>query len=156
MNAMRQGLDYARAHRVMIWEAILSRDLAEMEALHGEPGPALAMFTSVVDMLHRSGDVANLTVAFAALAVLFDRIEHPDVAATVYGVVEHHGDIGWVVHLPEVVDHLRAVLGESAFDEYVAAGAAMELGESVQYAQGQIRLAQQQFAEADSPRAPND
>jgi tetratricopeptide (TPR) repeat protein len=141
LDAMRQGLDYARAHRVVLWEAILSRDLAGLEALHGDPGQALSMFAGVVDMLHRSGDVGNLTVAFADLAVLFDRLEQPDVAAILYGVVEGHGDIGWVVQLPAVVDHLRAVLGRDAFDECVAAGATMELGESVRYAQQQIQLA---------------
>ena len=44
--------------------------------------------------------------------------------------------------LPDLVDHLRTVLGASRFDECVAAGASMELAEAVQYARAQIQLAQ--------------
>jgi hypothetical protein len=111
------------------------------------------LFETTIDSMHRAGDVGDLAVTFAHLAVLFDRLKQPEVAATLYGATERHGDIGWVLNLPTVLEHLGGALGESAFDERVAAGAAMELGESVQYAQVQIRLAQRQFAEPTAPPA---
>jgi hypothetical protein len=122
--------------------------------VHGDPDRALELFETAISSLHRAGDVANLALAFGDLAVLFDRMEQPDVAATLYGVVERHGDIGWVVHLPEVVDHVRAVLGESAFDDCVTAGAAMDLSDATQFARDQIQRAQQELAGDPTPPAP--
>ena len=80
---------------------------------------------------HRAGNVANLAATLANLAVFFDRIERPEIAATVYGASTGHASIDIVANLPAVVDHLRSVLGEPAFDECVAAGAAMEPAEAV-------------------------
>ena len=99
------------------------------------------MFETAIALLQRASDVGNSAVAFAELAVLFDRLEQPDIAATLYGASSRHGDIGWVLNLPTVVDHLREVLGQTAFDDRVAAGTAMDFGDAVQYAQHQIRLA---------------
>ena len=82
-----------------------------------------------------------MAVAFADLTVLFDRLEQPDIAATLYGASSRHGDLGWVLNLPTAVDHLREVLGQSVFHDRVAAGAALEVRDAVQYAQHQIRLA---------------
>jgi hypothetical protein len=73
--------------------------------------------------------------------VLFDRLEQPDIAATLYGATSRYGVIAWVFNLPTVVDHLREALGQAAYDDCVATGAAMEFGDAVQYAQQQIRLA---------------
>ncbi len=106
------------------------------------------MFDTAIDSLQRAGDVANSAVAFADLAVLFDRLEQPDVAATLYGASSRHGDIGWVLNLPAVVDHLRDVLGESVFDDRVAAGTAMDFGDAVAYARDQIQAARRQIADA--------
>ena len=48
---------------------------------------------------------------------------------------------------PTAVDHLRAVLGETAFDQCVAAGAAMEPADAVAYARDQIQAARRQIAD---------
>jgi hypothetical protein len=78
----------------------------------------------------------------ATLAILFDRIQRAEPAATIYGATALHTGISWVIGLPDLVDHLRTVLGASRFDECVAAGTSMELAEAVQYARAQIQLAQ--------------
>ena len=90
----------------------MAREAAGLEAVHGDLGRALALFDTAIDSFHRAGNVANMAMTFADLAVLFDRIERPEIAATLYGASTHHGDIGWVLNLPAVVDHLREVLGE--------------------------------------------
>ena len=56
--------------------------------------------------------------------MFFDSFDRPEIAATVYGARQ----------LPAAVDHLRSVLGASAFDERVATGAAMTLVDAVGYA----------------------
>jgi predicted ATPase len=139
--AMRQALVHSREHRLAIWEAALSREAAALEAVHGDPGEALELFETAIEILQRAGDVGNLAVALADLAVLFDRLEQPNIAATLYGACSRHGDIGWVLNLPTVVEHLREVLGETDFDRCITAGAALDVGDGVHYAQQQIRLA---------------
>ena len=134
LDALRQGLAFAREHRVPLWEAIIAAEAAGLEAVHGELEQALALFDTTIDSFHRAGNVANLADTLANLAVFFDRIERPEIAATVYGASTHHASIVMVTDLPAVVDHLRAVLGEIAFDRCVAAGAAMEPAEAVPYA----------------------
>jgi hypothetical protein len=52
--------------------------------------------------------------------------------------------------LPAVVDHLRAVLGNAAFDRCGAAGADLNMAEAVGYARHHIEVARQEAAEPDS------
>ena len=144
LEAMREALTVASDHRVVYIEAIASRDAASLEALHGDPRRAIALLQTTLESLHRAGDdVGNLLITFADLAVLFDRLERPEIAATLYGASRRHGDIGWAVHLPDVVDHVRSILGDTTFDELAGAGAAMALGDAVSYAQHQMQLADQ-------------
>jgi hypothetical protein len=141
LAAIHEALDHSREHRLTIWEAALAREAAGLEAAHGDPRQALEMFDTAIGLLQRGGDVGNVAVAFADLAVLFDRLEQPHISATHYGAAGRHGDIGWVLNLPTVVERLREVLGERDFDDCVAAGAALDIGAAVHYAQQQIRRA---------------
>ena len=79
------------------------------------------------------------------LAVLFNRIGRPEIAATVYGACIEHGIINTVINLPSVVDHLRDALGESVFNQCVASGADIERSDAVRFAQRQIQHARQQL-----------
>ena len=87
------------------------------------------------------------------LAVFFDRFERPEIAATIYGTSTHLGSTSMVVNLSGVVDHLRTVLGDAVFEQCVAAGAAMELGDAVRFARQQIQLARAELVGASSPPA---
>jgi hypothetical protein len=88
---------------------------------------------------------------FANLAVCFDRIDQPDVAATIYGASTLQPVGQFTVELSGVVDHLRAVLGDTAFDNCAATGAAMDAANAVAYARHHIELARQ-AANPDSGR----
>jgi predicted ATPase len=145
LNALREAIDVSRTHRQVFWEALLSQEAAGLEAAHGDPGQALELFEAAISSLQRASDVGNMALAFAELAVLFDRLEQPAIASTLYGAGNRHGEIGWVLSLPTVVDHLRQVLGEAVFDDCVATGAAMDLSDAANYAQAQIRLARGQL-----------
>ena len=89
LTALRQGLAYTREHRLPLWEALLARDAARLEALHGDPEQALALFDTALEYFHRAGDLAQLPSVFAYLAGFFDRFGAPEVAATVYGASTH-------------------------------------------------------------------
>ena len=91
-----------------------------------------------------------MDAAFAYLAVCFDRLDRPDVAATLYGASTNQAIGQLTVELPAVVDHLRAALGDVAFDQCVATGANMDLSDVVGYARHHIELARRQAANPDS------
>ena len=83
----------------------------------------------------------------AELVVFFDRMAQPETAATIYGTkTRYAATAAWIFNLSSAVEHVRAVLGDTAFDQYVAAGAAMEPGRAVAYARDQIQAARRQIA----------
>ncbi len=143
LEVSRQALVYSREHRLVTWEAYSSGEAGGIEAVHGDSGQALILLDNAIDLEHRAGDVTNLAVAFANLTVLFDRLQLPQIAATLYGASRRHGaiiGIGWVAHLDEVIEHLRAVLGAITFDHCADTGAAMNITDAATYARQQIRL----------------
>ena len=140
LDAFRQGLAFTREHRMPHREGIIGREAAGLEAVHGEFEQALALFDTTIDSFHRAGNIPNLADTLAYMAVFFDRFERPEIAATVYGASTRHGIRTMVMDLPHVVDNLCAVLGQISFDRCVAAGAAMEPADAVQYAHRQIEL----------------
>ena len=141
LTVLREGLEYTREHRIGLIEAFFVRDVAALEAAHGEIERALALFETNIDSLHRAGGVTHLLSTLASLAVLFDRIDRPHVAATIYGTTTGQATLMRVVNLSVVLEHLRDELGQIEFDRCVDAGAAMELADAVHYARLQIELA---------------
>jgi hypothetical protein len=143
LSRMRQALDHARQHRLIYAEAVIARDAAGLEALHGSRDSGLELFDTTIDAFHRSSSPVNLARTLASLGVFFDRINYPNVAATLYGGASRSTAVAAVPGLATAVEHLQAILGVAAFDRQVAAGEAMDAGDAVAYAREQIRLAQQ-------------
>ena len=139
LRAFREGLDYTATHRVPFFQAVFAARLAGLEAVHGNREHALDLFDTALDSFHQAGNKSLLAFALALLAVFFDRAEKPEVAATLYGATTHQPAATVVGDLPVVVDHLRAVLGDTVFNQYAATGAAMEPGDVVAYAHHHIR-----------------
>ena len=153
LAALREGLEYSRDNGMPFWEALIARDAAGLEAVHGELEQALALFDTTIDAYHRAGNVANLAPTLTNLAVLFDRLERPAIAATLFGTSTNFTSVISVVDLPSVLSHLRTTLGETALDDCVATGAAMDLSERVHYARHQIELARRQLTRPAQPRS---
>jgi predicted ATPase len=152
LRFFRDGLVYAEQHRLSFFEAAFAQTSAGLEAAHGDVRQALAVFDAALDRLHRAGHVASLATTFAILAVCFYRFDQPDVAATLYGASTNQAVSMYTVDLPAVVDHLRAVLGDAAFDQCAATGAAIDLADAVGYARHHIQLARRQASNPDSSR----
>ena len=140
LRTLTEALAYARTHRLRAFEAIIAREAAGLEAIHGDLDTALTLFDTTIDSQFAGGGVTYLAATIATLAVLFDRLDRPDIAATIYGTT-HHAGIALVIGLPEALDHLRATLGDAAFEDCVATGAAMDPGEAVRYVRAQIQTA---------------
>jgi tetratricopeptide (TPR) repeat protein len=150
LRVLRDGLAYAQEHRLPMFEASTALQAASLEALHGDPRQALALFDAALDSSHRAGNVASVGGALAYLAVCFDGFDQPDVAATLYGASTNRAVSQYVVELPAVVDNLRGVLGDAVFDQFAATGAAMDLADAVGYARHHIELARCQDANLDT------
>ena len=127
---------------------ILATQAAGLEAVVGDLEQALSQFDFAIESLYAAGNVGHLAIAITRLAVAFDRIERPELAATLYGACTHHSNIVIVADLPASLEHLHTKRGEPRFDECVAAGAAMELAEAVRYARHQIALVQRELADS--------
>jgi hypothetical protein len=128
----------------------MALEAASLEALDGDLGQGLALFEAAFDSLHSAGNVASVGGTLAILAVCFDRLDQPDVAATLYGASTNPAVSHYVVDLPTAVDHLRAALGDTAFDQHASTGAAMDLADAVGYARHHIDLARRQAANPDT------
>jgi predicted ATPase len=152
LHLLRDGLIYAQEHRLPMLEAAIAEEAAGLEALHGDLGQALALFDASLDSVHRAGNVASMSTTLAYLAVCFDRLDRPDIAATLYGASTNQAIVQYVVDLPALVDHLRDALGDAAFDQCAASGANMDLTDAVGYARHHIELARRQIADIDSGR----
>jgi tetratricopeptide (TPR) repeat protein len=111
MEIVRDAIEYDRRQRLVYFEMGLLRDLAGLEAALGEPERALGLLDTAVERYHRAGNHASVASGLALVAVLFSRLEQPELAATVYGMSTPHG-ISLVVQLPNVLDELRAALGQ--------------------------------------------
>jgi hypothetical protein len=80
---------------------------------------------------------------FARLAVFFDRIDQPEIAATIYGVTTRHPYTDQVAGFAVALDHLHHTLDAETFDDCVRTGAAMNLTEAVHYAHHRINTTRQ-------------
>jgi predicted ATPase len=153
LRLLREGLVYAQEHRLPRFQATIASDAALLEAVHGDPEQALGLFDTAIVSLHRAGNVPALAMTLAYLAVYFDRLDRPDIAAILYGAsINPVQAIISIVDLPAVVDHLRAALGDAAFDQCADTGAAMNLADAIAYARHHIELARRQAVNPDYGR----
>lgn len=148
LGSVREGLEYAREHRLPFFEALALRDAAALEARHGDVVEALKLLDAAIESFHGAGDVNNVGLTLGYLVVFFDRVAEPSTAATLFGVATGFGGIDVILELPEVVDHLREVLGHAGFEDAAAAGAALEHAEAVHFARQQIRGAMAAIGES--------
>jgi predicted ATPase/class 3 adenylate cyclase/DNA-binding CsgD family transcriptional regulator len=147
LTAWREGLAYVRQHRVHFFEGFIARDAALLKLVDADPEEALALFDTAIDSFRQVGNVAQLTITLASVTALFERIDCPEVAGTLYGAItcqpgsDHH-----VPDLPDLAVRLTARLGSDRFDTCASSGATMDLTESAHYAREQIQCARAQLA----------
>ena len=139
-QGFEKGLTYARHQQLPFVENRILQELAWLEGLHGVPAQAAELFDSVLDVFHRAGNHTDLRATLCYVAMFFDRMELPEIAATVFGGSRMSAE-SWVVGMPSALEHLRDVLGVERFDACVEAGAAMEPTAAVSFAREMIRTA---------------
>ena len=145
-EAGHEALTLAQVNRIAVMEPVIIREIAALDVVHGRLDRALESFDRAIDTLHRAGNIASLAPALVHLVALFDRLGDPDVAATIYGHVGGQRRKGTDVDLPAVVDHVRAALGETRFQQRVAAGTAMDAAAATRYVRAEIARARAELA----------
>lgn len=139
LRVLREAVAYTREHRMTFWEAVITREAASIEGLHGDPATALGLFEQAIASQHRAMNVAHLAAALASLAVLLTRLGASEIAATVYGSTTRYGSANRVKGLRQACADLEAALGPERFEECVARGAALGTTDAVHHAIEQIR-----------------
>jgi predicted ATPase len=147
LTLLRDAYELTRAHPIAHVEPLAARDSAGLEALHGDVDRALELLDETVASFQRAGQVANVAGTMTNMAMLFDRLDRPEIAATLMGIVLHRARGAAVVDLPGLVVHVRSRLGAVATDAALAAGADMDLPDGVRYARDQIAAIQRERAE---------
>ena len=128
-------------------ESLVARDAAGLEARHGDVDRALELLDEAIASLHRGGEVPNVAGTIASLAMLFDRLDRPAIAATLIGITMDHSRGAVLVDLPDLIARFRLRLGDAAADAAMAAGTHMDLAAGVHYAREQIAIVQRERAE---------
>ena len=77
-------------------EGLVARDTAGLEARHGDVDRALELLDDTISLFHRGGQLHNVAGTIANLAVLFDRFDQPEIAATLAGIAMHSS--AWRCH----------------------------------------------------------
>ena len=137
LDAVRRGLVIAQDSGNRANESHLALCLSRLEAEHGDPLAAFDYVTLAIRNFHDSGHTANMRVAQAMLAVLFDRLGRYEPAATIAGFAFSP----LTAALPEfstAIAHLRDVLGDQTYESLARKGETMTTAAMATYAYDQI------------------
>ena len=146
LDALRRGLSIAQDSGNRFNETQLAVGLSRLEAERGDPLAALDYTTLAIRNYHEAGNTANMHLAEAELAVLFDRLGRYENAATIAGCALSP----LTAALPEfttAIAHLRHVLGDPTYESLARKGKTMTTTSMAKYAYDQIDLVR---AELDS------
>lgn len=149
LESWREGLAYVQQHGVHFFEGFIARDAARLQLVDADPEDALALFDAAIDSFHQAGNIAQLTITLASATSLFERIDRPEAASTLYGAIACQPGSGHhVPDLPELADRLASKLSEDRFHGCVSSGAVMDLSDAAHYARQQIHQARSELTAA--------
>ena len=137
-EVQRRGLEIARNSGNGEAVTLHSTNLSRLASTHGEPADALDYLSLAIHHQYDSGRFSFMRNPLAILAVFFDRLGYLEQAATIAGFA---ADPFTLVANPEInaaMAHLRAVLGDTAYESLACTGADMTNAAIVAYALAQI------------------
>jgi predicted ATPase len=139
LEAIRRSVLVAQDSGNRLWETQFSHWLAVLEAEHGDRVAALDYLAVAICNNHESGNIGMLHNPLAVLAVLLDRFERYEPAATIVGFATVNPMAATT--LPELgtaITHLREVLGDQTYESLATKGEAMTISAMVTHAYDQI------------------
>lgn len=144
LDAFRRGFAIAQDSGNRFTETGLATGLARLEAANGDALAALDYSLVAVRNYADAGNIPNMRVAQAALAVLLARLGRLAPAATITGFALNPLTAA-LSDLPAVIDELRDKLGTDVYESLARKGEAMTLHAMVTYAYEQIDQARHEL-----------
>ncbi len=138
LEATRRGLVIAQDSGNRFVESQLATGLSRLEAQHGDPLAALDHITLAIRNFYDSGNVGLIRSSLATLAVFLDRLGRLEPAATIAGFAFSPFTASLVHQLSTAITHLRAILGDQAYESLARQGETMTTAAMVTYALDQI------------------
>ena len=128
---MRRGVVIAQDSGNRANETHLAANLARLEADHGDPLAALDHVTLAIRNYHDSGSTTTIRALLATLALLFNRLGHYEVAATMSGFADIPYTRSVVPEISTAIIHLRKVLGDKPYESLARRGEQMTTAAAV-------------------------
>jgi predicted ATPase len=138
LAALRRGLTIAQDNGQRGYETHMAAGLARVEVEHGDPLAALDYLTLATHHYHDSGNTLQMRGSLAVLAAFLDRLGRYESAATIAGFTRGPMTTTVIPELDEAISHLRAVLGDQAYESLASKGEAMTTAAMATYAYDQI------------------
>jgi predicted ATPase/class 3 adenylate cyclase len=147
LHALGRGLVIAQDSGNRISASVLAHYLGGLAAKHGDTLAAFNHLTQAIRNFHNAGDPTTIRVPLALLAVLFDRLERYEPAATIAGFALHPIATAMAPEITTVIAHLREVLGEVTYESLAHKGETMTTAAMATYAYDQIDQARTELNE---------
>jgi predicted ATPase len=138
LNALGRGLVIALDSGNRIIASVLANYLGGLAAKHGDTLAAFDHLTLAIRNFHNAGDTTTIRGPLASLAVLFDRLERYEPAATIAGFALHPIATAVAPEIATAIAHLRDVLGEATYESLARKGETMTTAAMATYAYDQI------------------
>jgi predicted ATPase len=138
LHALGRGLVIAQDSGNRTTASSLATVLARLEVEHCDTVSAFDHLTLAIRNFHNAGDTTTIRVPLASLAVVFDRLERHEPAATIAGFALSPIAAAAVPEITTAIAHLRDVLGEATFESLARNGATMTTAAMATYAYDQI------------------
>jgi predicted ATPase len=138
LNAVGRGLVIAQDSGNRANASVLANALALLEAEHGGTASAFDHLTLAIRNYHNAGSTTTIRTPLAALAVLFDRLERYEPAATVAGFALSPLATVGVPEITTAITHLLDVLGGQTYESLARRGETMTTAAMATYAYDQI------------------
>lgn len=137
-EAMHRGLAIARDSGNRFNETHIAANLAQVEVERDNPLSALDHIALAIRQLHDSGNSVTLRSPFTNLAILLDRLDNYEPAATIAGFAFSPLTVTSFPKINAVITHLREVLGEQTYESLARKGETMTTAAMATYAYDQI------------------
>ncbi|MBE1546256.1 putative ATPase/class 3 adenylate cyclase [Mycobacterium sp. OAS707] len=145
LKAMNRGLGIAHDSGNRFNESHLTANLAQLDVERGDPLSALEHIGLAIRDMHDSGNITTVRSPLANFAILLNRLEHYEAAATIAGFARSPLTAASFPKIDTAIAHLRRVLGEDAYESLADEGAAMTIADLVAFAYDQIDRARAQL-----------
>jgi hypothetical protein len=141
IDAFRQAEAVARENRIPFMDGVIARDAAGLEAEHGDPDRGLRLFDTAIVSTHLAGNGSGSAPSSPDWRCSWIMPGTPRPPPPSTAPAPNHAHATSVMSLPAAASTSGRCWVPVAFDEHVAAGAAMDRGDAVDYARRQIRNA---------------